>query len=75
MTLDIWPTISSQAQQTTGKNSLKIKEKGGFWIQILRPNIEGLVMKGEHAQQDLLHRPFGSIMTDYELIVPQIPRQ
>lgn len=65
---------SSQAQKTTGKNSLKI-EKGGFWIQILRPNIEGLVVKGENAQQDLLHRPFGSIMTDYELIVPQIRRQ
>ena len=44
-------------------------------IIYLRPNVEGLVVNGEDAEDGLLHGPFRSVVTQDELIVLQEIRQ
>lgn len=43
--------------------------------ELLRPNVECLVVNGEHTEQRLFERPIRSVMPKNVLIVPQVLRQ
>lgn len=61
------PMIFHFSEQTYAKWNLKEKTAG-----FLRPNIEGLVVNGKNAEEDLLERPFGAIIAQDVLVVFEI---
>jgi len=44
-------------------------------IQYLRPDVQGLVVDSEDAEEDLFDGPFGTVVTEDVLVVSEVSRQ